>query len=64
MIKYKLTIKGINEGLSKICWGKVRRGEVVIFLLFPLASKHWNLSLATELGSSFTFSLKGWIWII
>jgi hypothetical protein len=38
-----------KKGLSKICWGKVRRGERVFPLLLLLL-----LPLATELGSSFT----------
>jgi hypothetical protein len=37
----------------KFVWGKVGRGEKVLLLLLPLATKQWNLPLATELGSSF-----------
>jgi hypothetical protein len=30
------------------------RGEKVLLIFFPLATKHWNLPLAIELGFSFT----------
>jgi hypothetical protein len=46
------------------------RSEKVLFVLvlLPLATKHWNLPLATKLDlsspPSFSFFLKGRIWII
>jgi len=53
----------LKKGLSKICWGKMRRGEKDVspspsidhqIKNLPLAIKHWNLPLATKLGFSFT----------
>jgi len=41
----------------KFLGGKVGRGEKVFLIFLPLATKHWNLPLVTELGSSFTFFL-------
>jgi hypothetical protein len=33
--------------------GETKRGEKVLLLFLPLGTKHWNLPLAIELGSSF-----------
>jgi len=68
MEKKNFKIKGINKSVSKFCWGKVEKGEKVVFLLLSRATKHWNLPLATEFGSSYTFCLlllfKKQIWMI
>jgi hypothetical protein len=69
MKKMKVSIKFVG--------GKMGRGEKMLLLFLPLATKQWNLPkatkqwnlpLATKLKSSFTSFLliffKGQIWII
>jgi hypothetical protein len=51
MVKKKFKIKGNNEGLSKICWGKMKRGGKELLLLLPLATKHKELLLLLPLAT-------------